>query len=89
MFNRRYLISAFAFLLVAVPSFGQQKMSDQAFIKMTDDVTKALIANDVATLNRTLTDDVVKTAASAGRGQSKRSMGGRHQGRQTALLQVL
>ena len=85
MLIRRLLVSAFALLLISVPSFGQDasKLSDQKAIKMTHDLSSSLVNADIDTLNRVLTDDFTKTAASAGRVQSKADwVGGLKAGKQ-------
>jgi hypothetical protein len=85
MSTRRLLVSIFALTLVAIPTFGQDagKVNDQMALKMTHDLTTSVISADIDTLNRVLTDDFTKTAASNGRVQTKAEwVGGLKSGRQ-------
>jgi hypothetical protein len=83
------LVGPCALLLFSVPAFGQAGTGsggDQKLIKMTEDLAAAFAGNDAATLDRVLTDDFVKTAASVNRAQPKSQfVGGLRSGRQKYL----
>lgn len=86
MITRRFIAVAAALLFLSFAAFGQgaaNQMNDQKLIKMTDDLAAAFAANDAATLDKVLTDDFVKTAASVNRAQPKAQfVGGLKSGRQ-------
>jgi hypothetical protein len=83
--GKRFLAAAAALVLPSVAAFGQGA-NDQKLIKMTDDLAAAFASNDAATLDKVLTDDFVKTAASVNRAQPKTQfVGGLKSGRQKYL----
>jgi hypothetical protein len=82
MISRKMLALCGALLLSSFAAFGQGA-NDQKLIKMTDDLAASFAANDAATLDKVLTDDFVKTAASVNRAQPKAQfVGGLKAGRQ-------
>jgi hypothetical protein len=85
MLARRFVGIAAALTLSSFAAFGQG-VNDQKLIKMTDDLAAAFASNDAATLDKVLTDDFVKTAASVNRAQPKlQFVGGLRSGRQKYL----
>jgi hypothetical protein len=78
-----------ALLFFSIPAFGQTGEAggmDQKLIKMTDDLAVSFAGNDAAALDKVLTDDFVKTAASVNRAQPKAQfVGGLKSGRQKYL----
>jgi ketosteroid isomerase-like protein len=85
MFPRRLFAVAAALLLSSFATFAQSA-NEQKLIKMTDDLAAAFASNDAATLDKVLTDDFVKTAASVNRAQPKAQfVGGLRSGRQKYL----
>ena len=86
MFARRFLFMPVAVVALACTTLAQGSANEQKLIKMTDDLAAAFAANDAATLDKVLTDDFVKTAASVNRAQPKAQfVGGLKAGRQKYL----
>ena len=82
MISKRLIAVAAGLLLSSFAAFGQGA-NDQKLIKMSDDLAATFAANDAATLDKVLTDDFVKTAASVNRAQPKAQfVGGLKSGRQ-------
>lgn len=86
MFARRFLAIPAALMLSSFAAFAQGGANEQKLVKMTDDLAAAFASNDAATLDKVLTDDFVKTAASVNRAQPKAQfVGGLKAGRQKYL----
>lgn len=81
----RFLTVVAALVLSSIATFGQGA-NEQKLIKMTNDLAAAFAGNDAATLDKVLTDDFLKTAASVNRAQPKEQfLGGLRTGRQKYL----
>lgn len=86
MSARPLLFIPAALMALAFTALAQGSANEQKLIKMTDDLAAAFASNDAATLDKVLTDDFVKTAASVNRAQPKAQfVGGLKAGRQKYL----